>query len=141
MLRFVTYDTEKKRKGIWEMKRLLHKLRVWLIKKLGGNYGPDKIRTVAIQTTLSEPITLCAESTVSDAFLRRVRKEDAERLIKNECANQIVEMILHNDNFYEMVRFDNHLDLKCTFQMKVLILEQPKDSGLKGVGEKCRLMF
>lgn len=123
------------------MKRLLHKLRVWLIKKLGGNYGPDAIRTVEIKTTCSEPISLFAESTVSEEFLHRIRKEDAERLIKQECANQLVEMILHNDNFYEMVRFDNRLDLKCTFQMKVLILEQPKDSCLKGVGEKCRLMF
>ena len=72
-LRYVAYGTEKIWKGIAEMKRLLHKLRVWLIKKPGGNYGPDAIRTVEIKTTCSEPISLFAESTVSEEFLGQIQ--------------------------------------------------------------------
>ena len=122
------------------MKKLLHKFRVWLIKKLGGNYGLD-IRQVEFRTTYTKPISLSAKTTVSEDYLYRYGKEVSERLIKNECARQIADMILHNDNLYEIVRFNNPIDLKCTFVMNVLVVEQPKDKGLKGEIEECKLRF
>ena len=58
-----------------------------------------------------------------------------------QTIRQIADMILHNDNLYEIARFNDPIDLKCTFVMNVLVVEQPNGKGLKGEIEECKLRF
>ena len=109
------------------MKKLLNKLRIWIIHKLGGAYPPD-VRM--FKTYIQNPIPIrCQVKIPWNELYLSPNFEYTDKIVREKLVFKLAEEIFKNRNLYGLeMKSDQNFEDAVVYRAEILVYERRQNN-------------